>query len=66
MNNMAKFNQLKDLYEDGYRCIYYDSTANSHTIYLKNFDTEGSEVIELEDDNDFSEFKDYIRDLRMS
>lgn len=63
---MAKINQIKDLYEDGYRCIYYDSNTNSHTVYLKNFDTEGSEVIELEDDNDFSEFKDYIDGLRMS
>ena len=66
MNTMAKINQIKDLYEDGYRCIYYDSASNSHTLYLKNFDTEGSEVIELEDDSDFSAFKDYIGGLRMS
>ena len=37
MNNMAKFNHIKDLYEDGYRCIYYDCAQNNHTVYLKNF-----------------------------
>lgn len=63
---MAKFNHIKDLYEDGYRCIYYDCTKDNHTVYLKNFDTETSEVIELDDDQDFSDFKSYIGDLRMS
>ncbi|SCI36429.1 MULTISPECIES: hypothetical protein [unclassified Romboutsia] len=63
---MAKFNHIKDLYEDGYRCIYYDCAQNNHTVYLKNFDTESSEVIELDDDQDFSEFKSYIGGLRMS
>ena len=65
---MAKFNQLKDLYEDGYRCIYYDSTANSHTIYLKNFDNDYSKALEvnINDENEFNQFQDYINDLRMS
>ncbi|QJA09974.1 hypothetical protein HF520_14385 [Romboutsia sp. CE17] len=63
---MAKFNQIKDLYEDGYRCIYYDHAENNHTIYLKNFDTESSKVVELDNDQDFSNFKDYISGLRMS
>ena len=39
---------------------------NNHTIYLKNFDNENSTVIELEDENEFSQFQDYINDLRMS
>ncbi len=65
---MSDFNTLKNLYEDGYRCIYYDKAENNHTIYLKNFDNENSTVIEfeLEDDMDFSRFQDYINDLRMS
>ena len=33
---MSDFNTLKNLYEDGYRCIYYDKAENNHTIYLKN------------------------------
>lgn len=64
---MSDFNKLKELYEDGYRCIYHDSSENdTYKVYLKNFDTEGSEVIELNNEEDFSQFKDYIGGLRMS
>ena len=63
---MSDFNTIKNLYEDVYRCIYYDKLENNHTIYLKNFDNENSTVIELEDENEFSQFHDYINDLRMS
>ena len=63
---MSSFNTLKDLYQDGYRCIYCDKIKNNHTIYLKNFDNENSKVIELEDENEFSQFQDYINDLKMS
>ena len=62
---MSDFNQIKDLYEDGFRCIYFDSNNNNHTIYLKNFDSEKSQVVELENDNDFNQFQDYINTLRM-
>ena len=63
---MSDFNTLKSLYEDGYRCIYYDKLENNHTIYLKNFDNENSTVIELEDENEFSQFQDYINDLNIN
>ncbi|GAA3644189.1 hypothetical protein [Asaccharospora irregularis] len=62
---MDDFSKLKELYEDGYRCIYHDSTDQNYTIYLKNFDTESSQVVELNNDSDFSQFKDYIGSLRM-
>ena len=73
MNNLlvlSKFffmmlNTLKNLYEDGYRCIYYDKLENNHTIYLKNFDSENSKVVELIDENEFSQFQDYINDLKV-
>mgnify|MGYP000058037188 CR=1 FL=1 len=63
---MDDFSELKNLYEDGYRCIYHDCVDNNYTIYLKNFYTEGSETIELSSESDFSQFKDYIDGLRMS
>lgn len=63
---MNDFNTLKNLYEDGYRCIYHDCSNQTYTVYLKNFDTEGSEVVELNNESDFSQFKDYIGGLRMS
>ena len=64
---MTKFNDVKNLYEDGYRCIYHDTSQEQrYTIYLKNFYNEKSEVVELDDENEFNQFKDYINNLRMS
>jgi len=65
---MSDFNTIKNLYQDGYRCIYYDKIKNNHTLYLKNFDNENYTTIELEleDENEFSQFQDYINDLKMS
>ena len=50
---MANFNELKNLYEDGYRCIYYDGEENNRTIYLKNFYNESSQVVELTNEQIF-------------
>ena len=33
---MDTFEDLKNLYEDGYRCIYHDGTEGNRNIYLKN------------------------------
>lgn len=63
---MPNFNQLKDLYEDGYRCIYHDQSSSNHTIYLKNFDSEHSQVVDLDDENEFTQFQNYMNDLKMS
>ncbi|WP_325275672.1 hypothetical protein [Romboutsia sp.] len=65
-NIMTNFNKLKDLYEDGYRCIYHDCVNNNYTIYLKNFDSENSEIVELTDSNEFNQFQSYMNDLKMS
>lgn len=62
---MTNFNYIKGLYEDGYRCIYHNSENNTHTIYLKNFDNEKSEVVELNKSEDFSQFQNYINELKM-
>ncbi|MDB8789927.1 MULTISPECIES: hypothetical protein [Romboutsia] len=63
---MSTFNKIKDLYEDGYRCIYHNCTDNNYTIYLKNFDSEDSQTIEISDENEFNQFQGYINDLKMS
>ena len=60
---MPDFNHIKGLYEDGFRCIYFNSESSTHTIYLKNFDSEKSEVIELKNDDDFNQFQNYISTL---
>lgn len=61
---MSEFNVIKSLYEDGYRCIYYDISQGNPKIYLKNFDSEHSQVVELSDESQFSEFKSYIDELK--
>ena len=61
---MTSFDTLKNLYEDGYRCIYYDGDEANKTIYLKNFDSEHSTTIQLDSSNDFSQFQNYINDLK--
>ncbi len=65
---MSGFNELKSLYQDGYRCIYHDGEENNRTIYLKNFDNDYSKALEvnINDENEFNQFQDYINDLRMS
>ncbi|MCC3864292.1 hypothetical protein [Terrisporobacter petrolearius] len=63
---MNNFNDLKNLYEDGYRCIYQDGAEGNRNIYLKNFDEEKSTVVNLQDENEFSQFQDYVSGLRMS
>lgn len=63
---MENFNDLKNLYEDGFRCIYQDGEEGNRNIYLKNFDDEKSAVVNLQDEAEFSQFQDYIGNLRMS
>ncbi|WP_079413704.1 hypothetical protein [Alkalithermobacter paradoxus] len=59
-----RLNYLKKLYEDGYRCIYYDCNKDEvFTVYLKNFDNEKSETVEINDHNEFGQFKSYIDSL---
>ena len=65
-DEIENFNDLKKLYEDGYRCIYQDGSEGNRTIYLKNFDNEKSTVVNLQDENEFSQFQNYISGLRMS
>ena len=61
---MENFNDLKNLYEDGYRCIYQDGTEGNRNICLKNFYDEKSTVVNLQDENEFLQFQDYISGLR--
>ena len=61
---MTSFNTLKNLYEDGYRCIYYDGDETNRTLYLKNFDSEHSTEVKVNDPSDFSQFQSYINDLK--
>ena len=63
---MENFKDLKNLYEDGYRCIYQDGTEGNRTLYLKNFYDEKSTVVNIQDENEFLQFQNYLGGLRMS
>ena len=60
---MYDFESVKNLYEDGYRCIYYDASVNNPSVYLKNFDNEDSKEIQFETEEQFIKFKNYINML---
>ena len=61
---MYNFKNVKNLYEDGYRCIYYNAEEDNPLVYLKNFDNEDSKEIQFEDQTQFMQFKDYLNTLR--
>lgn len=61
---MYDFKGVKDLYQDGYRCIYYDNETENPLVYLKNFDNEDSKEVEFKDEQEFEQFKNYIGGLR--
>lgn len=60
---MYNFENVKNLYEDGYRCIYYDTSINNPYVYLKNFENENSKEIQFENEEEFIKFKNYINTL---
>ena len=61
---MYNFKNVKNLYEDGYRCIYYNDEEDNPLVYLKNFDNEDSKEIQFENEEQCIQFKDYLNTLR--
>lgn len=60
---MYDFDSVKNLYEDGYRCIYYDVSETNPYVYLKNFDNEESKEIQFDNEEEFAQFKNYLNTL---
>ncbi|GEM_PF-2379970 len=58
MNSLSKY---ENLYNNGFKCIYYNKINSKHTVYLKNFEDEKSETLEFPNDSDFNKFKDHIK-----
>lgn len=61
---MYDLDSVKNLYKDGYRCIFYNNEETNPIIYLKNFENEDSKEIQFESEEKFIEFKDYLSTLR--
>ncbi len=62
---MYDLENVKDLYKDGYRCIYYNEEESNPTIYLKNFENENSKEIQFKSPEQFTQFKDYLDTLKI-
>lgn len=57
-NNLSK---LKQLYENGFKCIRYEDSDNGELrAYFKNFTEERIDEIVSEDKKEITEIKNYI------
>lgn len=56
---------FKELYENGYRCIFYEIDEKDHffTVYLKNFENEDIKTIKTGEEEG-EELKEYIDKMR--
>lgn len=61
---MSKFDELKNKYAEGYRCIYKESdTENGVTMHLKNFHTEKIDTISTKSDMEIGQIEDFLEKL---
>ncbi|WP_069997705.1 hypothetical protein [Cellulosilyticum sp. I15G10I2] len=61
---MSKFDELKNKYADGYRCIYKETDAQQGTVmHLKNFNTEQIHTINTKNDMEIGQIEDFLGEL---
>lgn len=64
MNNL---DQIKNLYEKGYRCIKTEQNpSSSMTVYLKNFEVEYSKEIIVYGQDEINEITNFITNQSLS
>jgi hypothetical protein len=59
------YEELKDKYADGYRCIYSD-TSDGCTLHLKQFETEKSCTISSHDKMEIGEMFDFLDKIELT
>lgn len=57
--------ELKQKYNEGFRCIYVDKTKDSYTLHLKNFSTEKVELIETDNLYEISQIENYLQSMEI-
>ena len=57
-----KLKELKDKYEEGYRCIYQDKD-DGLTLQLKNFTSEKLHTINSKNDMEIGQIEDFLDEL---
>ncbi len=61
---MSKFDEFKNKYADGYRCIYKETTDDlGTTMHLKNFYTEQIHTINTKNDMEIGQIEDFLSQL---
>ena len=58
---MDELEKIKDMYDNGFRCIRYDDTKDGDMcIYFKNFDNEDSQALRVKDFGQKMQIKNFI------
>ena len=61
---MNEFKELKDKYNEGFRCIYTEKDEdNGLTMHLKNFREEKIHTIHAKGDMEIGQIEDYLDQL---
>ncbi len=60
-NIMKDIEKIKEMYDNGFRCIRYDDTKDGDMcIYFKNFDNEDSQAVRVKDFEQKMQIKNFI------
>ncbi|NLM13495.1 MAG: hypothetical protein GX209_07095 [Epulopiscium sp.] len=57
------FEDLKEKYKLGYRCIRTENEHGVMKIYLKNFETEKTDTLFTNDDEEINQINQYIHSI---
>lgn len=61
---MSEFDELKQKYKDGYRCIYTEKDGNDElTMHLKNFREEKIHTMQVKSDMEIGQIEDFLNQL---
>jgi len=61
---MSDFDELKEKYKDGYRCIYTEKDATDGlTMHLKNFREEKIHTMQVKSDMEIGQIEDFLDQL---
>lgn len=63
---MSDIEEIKKMYDKGFRCIRYDDTKDGDMcIYFKNFDNEESQALRVKDFGQKMQIKNFIKQNTM-
>ena len=58
---MSNFDELKQKYQEGYRCIYTEKDENEgRTMHLKNFREEKIHTMQVKSDMEIGQIEDFL------